>query len=259
MWTYVADQDGFACVRLDLPGRNDFYVSVNGTELYRETISLPQMLAVGDVHAGDVIDIRIICKAGESGTATVNVAILDDALFRLGYELLNSSTMTLTSFDNTLVEGTINCARDGLLYTSIPQNGNWTAYVDGEEQEITLVGDCMIGLLLSQGAHTLRFVYRNRAFELGLLITAASAGIFLLLVLICYRPKKEKMEQLPPEELPAEPEHHRPIQNEMPLLLPNETEPAREEEPFVLEELTRPQGEESPAEPEENPSENNEE
>lgn len=259
IYSYVADQDGFACVRLDLPGRNDFYVSVNGTELYRETISLPQMLAVGDVHAGDVIDIRIICKAGESGTATVNVAILDDALFRLGYELLNSSTMTLTSFDNTLVEGTINCARDGLLYTSIPQNGNWTAYVDGEEQEITLVGDCMIGLLLSQGAHTLRFVYRNRAFELGLLITAASAGIFLLLVLICYRPKKEKTEQLPPEELPAEPEHHRPIQNEMPLLLPNETEPAREEEPFVLEELTRPQGEESPAEPEENPSENNEE
>ena len=254
IYSYVADQDGFACVHLDLPKRNDFYVSVNGNELYRETISLPQMLAISDVKAGDVIDIRIVCKSGESGTATVNVAILDDALFRLGYELLNSSTMTLTSFENTQVEGTINCTRDGLLYTSIPQNGNWTAYVDGQEQQITLIGDCMIGLALTQGAHTLRFVYHNRAFELGLLITGACAGIFVLLVLICYRPKKKTAALIQPEELPVEPEHHQPIENEMPPLLPNETEPAQEEAPFVLEELTRSDSQpDTPAEPAEEP------
>ena len=255
IYSYVADQDGFACVHLDLPKRNDFYVSVNGNELYRETISLPQMLAISDVHAGDVIDIRIVCKSGESGTATVNTAILDDALFRLGYELLNSSTMTLTSFSNTLVEGNITCSRDGLLYTSIPQNGNWTAYVDGQEWDITLIGDCMIGLSLTQGTHTLRFVYRNQAFELGLLITGVSLAIFLLLVLLCYRPRKKQPEAFQPEELPAEPEHHLPIENEMPPLLPNETEPAQAEEPFVLEELIPPNSQpDAPAEPAEEPN-----
>ena len=258
IYSYVADQDGFACVHLDLPKRNDFYVSVNGTELYRETISLPQMLAIRDVQAGDVIDIRIVCKTGESGTATVNVAILDDALFRLGYELLNSSTMKLTSFSNTLVEGTINCTRDGLLYTSIPQNGNWRAYVDDQEQEITLIGDCMIGLNLSQGAHTLRFVYQNRAVELGLLITGVSAGLCLLLVLICYRPRRKQPEPTAPEEQPEEPVYQVPVENEMPLLIPRQTEPAQEEEPFVLEELTRPEPPEAveqPQTPEEKPPE----
>ena len=199
------------------------------------------MLAISDVHAGDVIDIRVQCRDGEGGTATVNVAILDDALFRLGYEILNSSTMKLTSFSNTLVEGTINCTRDGLLYTSIPQNGNWIAEVDGQEQEIVLVGDCMIGLQLSQGAHTLRFIYRNEAFRLSCIITAVCAGIFALLVLICYRPKRIHPEPQEPECAAAERmEPALEPENEMPPLIPDQALPAEEEEPAVLEELTRP-------------------
>ena len=183
IYSYVADRDGFACVHLDLPKRNDFYVSVNGNEQYRETISLPQMLAIGDVHAGDVIDIRIVCKEGESGSATVNVAIMDDALFRLGYELLSSSTMNLTSFSNTLVEGTINCNRDGLLYTSIPQDGNWTVLVDGQPRDIQLVGEVMCAVPLTEGSHEVTFVYQNSAFTAGWMISLLCAVCFAV---ICY-------------------------------------------------------------------------
>ena len=243
IYSYVADRDGFACVRLDLPKRNDFFVSVNGTELYRETISLPQMLAISDVHAGDIIDIRIMCKDGEAGTATVNAAILDDTLFRVGYEILGSSTMKLTAFSNTEVEGTINCTRDGLLYTSIPQNGNWSVQVDGLEQEIVLVGDCMIGVNLSQGAHTLRFVYRNEAFRLACIITGVCAGIFALLVLICYRPKRVSQSPSLPEPKKWEPEES--VENEMPPLIPEQPQLAEKEEPAVLEELTHSEPEQA--------------
>ena len=61
-----------------------------------------------------------------------------------------TSTLQLTTFEDTLVEGTINCNRDGLLYTSIPQNGNWVAYVDGEPAEIRLVGDAMVSVELME-------------------------------------------------------------------------------------------------------------
>ena len=262
IYSYVADRDGFACIHLDLPKRNDFYVSVNGAELYRETISLPQMLAVSDVHAGDVIDIRIMCKDGENGSATVNAAILDDSVFRLGYEILGSSTMKLTSFSNTVVEGTINCTRDGLLYTSIPQNGNWTVQVDGQEQEIILVGDCMIGVNLSQGAHTLRFVYHNETFRLSCIITGVCAGIFILLVLLCYRPKRLRRVLPSPKPVNQEPEKRGRTENEMPPLIPEQTLPAEKEEPAVLEELIRPASEQTeekaPADaPEEPPEEKN--
>ena len=187
IYSFTADREGFACIHLDLPKRNDFYVSVNGLELYKEKISLPQMLAVSDVQAGDVIDVRIICPAGESGTMTVGAAILNPERFREGYEVLNASTLELTKFKSTRVEGTIECDRDGLLYTSIPQNGNWQAAVDGHPVETAVVGECMLALPLSAGSHSIRLTYHNAAFSLGWKLSLACAAVFAVLIMTCYR------------------------------------------------------------------------
>ena len=187
-YSYIAHRDGFLCIHLNLPKRNDFYVSVNGVELYKETISLPQMLAVGDVQTGDVIDIRIVCDAGENSTMTVNAAVLDQEVFREGYEILNASTLELTEFESTHLEGTIRCDRDGLLYTSIPQNGNWKVTVDGEAVETKLVGDCMTAVELTEGTHDITFTYWNAAFSLGWKVSLVSFAVFALLVRTAYRP-----------------------------------------------------------------------
>ena len=169
---------------------------LNGVELYKETISLPQMIAVGDMKAGDILDIRIACKDGENSTMTVQTAVLDHDLFRRGYEILNESTLELIEFKNTAVEGVINCHRDGLLYTSIPQNGNWRVKVDGKPAEITLVGDVMAGIMLTEGSHTVSFSYHNAAFSLGWKISAVCAVVFVLMVYFVYHPelpvKKQK-------------------------------------------------------------------
>ncbi len=180
-YSYIAQRDGFCCIHLDLPKRNEYHVILNGVELYKENISLPQMIAVGDVKAGDILDIRIACKDGENSTMTVTAAQLDEELFHQGYEVLSASTLELIAFENTFVEGIINCDRDGLLYTSIPQNGNWTVKTDGEAAEIKLVGDCMIGIELTQGSHTVSFRYHNAAFSLGWKVTLICTGILALL------------------------------------------------------------------------------
>ena len=189
---FTADRSGFACIHLDLPKRNDFVVAVNGVDVYRETISLPQMLAVGDLNPGDAVEVRVLCKKDETGSMTVTAALLDEDLFRWGYSILNSSTLHLTSFRQTRVEGSIRCDRDGLLYTSVPQNGNWHLYVDGQEVEPTLVGDCMISVSLTQGEHSIVLKYRNRAFALGAAVTILCAGVFGTFSYLAYRPELEK-------------------------------------------------------------------
>ncbi len=204
-YSYRADRTGFMCIHLNLPKRNDYYISINGVEKFKETISLPQMMAVGDVQTGDVIDIRIVCDADENSTMNLSAAILNGERFRAGYDLLNAGTLELTEFESTYVAGTIACNREGLLYTSIPQNGNWSVCVDGESAEIALVGDCMIGVMLDEGTHRVELTYRNEAFHLGWIISLGCAAIFLLLVqLICKpdwknlrnpKPKKGKFER----------------------------------------------------------------
>ena len=189
---FTADRSGFACIHLDLPKRNDFVVAVNGVDVYRETISLPQMLAVGDLNPGDAVEVRVLCKKDETGSMTVTAALMDEELFRWGYSILNASTLRLTAFSQTRVEGSIRCDRDGLLYTSVPQNGNWHLYVDGQETEPTLVGDCMISVSLTQGEHSIVLKYRNRAFEFGSILTLLCGGTFALFSYLAYRPELEK-------------------------------------------------------------------
>ena len=189
VYSYTIDQDGFMCINVNLPKRNAVSIRVNGVELYSDGTTLPQMMAVGDVKVGDVVSIHMTCKANEDSTMTLSAAIMNMDCFWRGYEILNRSTLELTTFTNTLVEGEINCDRNGLLYTSIPQNGNWSVLVDGQEAEIQLIGDAMIAVELTEGAHTVTYVYRNAAFITGLLISLACTGALIALWLMIYKPK----------------------------------------------------------------------
>jgi len=190
VYRYDVDSDGFFCVDLDFPKRNDVSIWLNGTELYNETMSLSQMMAVADVVVGDVVEIRAVCKsANESGTLTVNAAILSRDVFSRCYEILSASLLDLEYFSNTRVSGTIICNRDGLLYTSIPQNGNWEVWVDGEPVEAVAVGDAMVAVMLSEGYHYVSFRYRNDAFALGWKISLVSALAFF--ALYCYGGQKK--------------------------------------------------------------------
>lgn len=185
---FTADRAGFACVNLDLPKRNRIWIYVNGVELYTEDMSLPQMLAVGDVTPGDDISVRFSVAAGEKSTATIKLQIMDMELFWQGYDLMAQSQLELTSFSDTYIRGSIDCKRAGLLYTSIPQNGNWIAYVDGKLAETKTVGNCMLALDLAEGPHEVEFVYRNQGFRLGAGASVLCAGIFAALWVIRTRP-----------------------------------------------------------------------
>ncbi len=192
IYTITPKQAGFMCVSLKLPKQNGYSVRLNDELLFSETYSIPQTMAISYVEPGDVVEIHLRCKAGEKSNMTIRPAILDDEAFRKAYDVLNASTLNLTAFSSTRVEGTISCNRDGLLYTSIPQNGNWLAYVDGKEADIVLIGDCMIGVPLTEGEHTITFQYHNRSYSLGLKITLLSAALFIGIIVTVYRPARKK-------------------------------------------------------------------
>ncbi len=187
-YSYTAQQDGLMCIMLDLSKKNSFSVYHNGKALYSESYSIPQMLSVCNVVEGDVVEVKLNCSASQKGAVTITAAILNEALFRQCYNVLNASTLKLTHFENTYLEGTIQCNRSGVLYTSIPQDGNWIVSVDGKQVEPVLIGDVMIGISITEGEHTVSFSYQNRAFSLGWKISLLCLAVFLGLYLAVYRP-----------------------------------------------------------------------
>ena len=192
VYKYIADKEGLVCVDLDLSKKNPYSFWKNGVELYSESYSIPQSLAVSKVVPGDVIEVHLTCKANEKGTIALRAGILDEELFYKGYDVLSASTLELTSFQNTRVAGTISCNRNGILYTSIPQDGNWTATVDGKFADVVLIGDAMVGLILPEGEHTVEFVYHNKYFSLGWKISLVCFAVFAGLYWSVYQPNKKK-------------------------------------------------------------------
>ena len=191
-YTYNFTQEGFLCLDLNLPKKNSYTVYLNGLKLFNETYSIPQSIAVCDVMPGDMVEIKLTCKANEKSNMTIKTALLDESVFREAYNVLAASVWEPDEFSNTKISGTISCNRDGLLYTSVPQNGNWTAYLDGVETDIVLVGDCMIAAPVTEGDHTFTLLYHNNAFSLGWKISLGCTIIFAVLVAGVYLPKAHK-------------------------------------------------------------------
>ena len=191
-YRYTVPKEGFVCIDLNLSKKNKFSFWKNGVELYNETYSIPQSLSVSHCLPGDVIEVKLTCNAGERGTISLRAGLLNEDIFWDGYDILNASTLTLTEFKNTYVAGEISCNRNGVLYTSIPQDGNWSAWVDGMPADIVLIGDAMVGLLLSQGDHIITFRYQNNSFTLGAFISTACLAAFLVLYFCIYKPRPPK-------------------------------------------------------------------
>ncbi len=187
-YIYKADTAGFLCIDATMSARNKFDVKKNGQRIFfEEQTGLNQTYSACEVQPGDVVEFWIECKANEKGNTTIRAGIMDHDVFRSGYDILKASTLELTEFTNTRVEGTIHCDRNGLLYTSVPQNGeNWSVTVDGQEAEIVLVGDAMIGVELTEGNHTVRLTYENKAFTAGLAVSIACLLVFLCIVFIVH-------------------------------------------------------------------------
>ena len=190
-YSFTAQREGFVCIDFDVTDRNSYTVYHNGEKLYSESLSLTQMIAACDVIPGDVIEVKLTCKQGEEGRMTVRAAVLDDVLFRRGVEKLSQSTLDITAFETTRITGTIDCHEDGLLYTSIPSDGSWHAYVDGVEAEPVLVGDVMTAVPLTAGAHTVEFIYRNDAFSIGWKISAICLLLLGITAPIYYTKRKK--------------------------------------------------------------------
>lgn len=188
---YTCQNDGVFAVDLqrttmeNIKEVSGFTVTHNGETVRRDTPdTLTQILSLCQVAAGDTVEIKFTCKSGVSGQIHVQAAILDDAPFRQAHANLSKSLLHITTFENDYINGYIECHKDGLLYTSIPDDGNWVAYVDGKKADIVVIGDAMVGVPLTQGHHKVTFRYENSAFSLAWKISLLCALVFITLIYV---------------------------------------------------------------------------
>jgi len=134
--------------------------------------------AVGSYDAGTVLTFRSNVEKDKSGDATMCVYRINEQAFRNGIEKLSAGGLNVTSYDDTEINGTFTAENDGVLYTSIPHDGGWTAYVDGEKTEITPLKDAFVCVPVKAGEHTLTLKYSPPGFVPGVVISVCSLAVF---------------------------------------------------------------------------------
>ena len=97
------------------------------------------------------------------------------------YNKLNESPLKLTSWNDIKLEGTVNAAERGLLFTSIPYETGWTVKVDGEAEETEKIFDAFLSIELPAGEHEITFEYFPAGLKTGIIISLAAIAILAAL------------------------------------------------------------------------------
>ena len=173
--------------RLFLHSTNNFsgfttvYLNGNAKYNYRQ---LSGVLDCGMVDAGEA---RIVIPISKSQYAEnkypyyQNMVVygLEEDVFIDSLNTLKQGAPERLAVSDTTVEGTITLNQDGVLFTSIPCDKGWTAFVDGKKVTWQPTAEAFITLPLSEGTHDFRLVFMPAGLQNGIIISLITLCIIM--------------------------------------------------------------------------------
>ncbi|MBQ7295517.1 MAG: YfhO family protein [Clostridia bacterium] len=123
-------------------------------------------------------------KGEEAQEALWDSVVLSKNDFDTQVSELKANGINLTYFDTDKIKGNITCYRDGVLLTSLPYDGGWRIFIDGEEAETTKAAGYLTCAEITEGRHEVEFRYTVPGIELGAALSLV--GIICLVVIMNY-------------------------------------------------------------------------
>ncbi len=101
---------------------------------------------------------------------------------------LQSQGMTIAKFDTDRIKGTVTSDKDGVLVTSIANDGGWKIYIDGKEVPVLKVAGYLCAAEISEGSHEIEMVYTVPGIIPGGIISGT--GLIALIAVAVVRRRK---------------------------------------------------------------------
>lgn len=152
--------------------------SVTHTSLKRRFI-----LDIGYAYKGDTITVT---SKTEDQSLFLSLYVVDPEKMKEAYNKLNEQSFDVTTWKDSLIEGTIDVKDAGLMYTSIAYENGWNVYVDDVKVDAVKLKDTMMAIPLGAGKHNIRLEYVPEGFFPGLKLTLIALGALILLTLFRY-------------------------------------------------------------------------
>ena len=155
------------------PSSGNFMSNLHGISLYPNQVFRIDVNKDGDGNFTLILPADVEYVDYENGY----YAYYDSGILDKAYELLNNNRLENLTVTDGRISGNIDVTDDAVLFTSIPYEHGWNAYVDGCRVDITpIIEDAFIGIKLDEGKHDIILEYipplRNVAFIISILSIA---------------------------------------------------------------------------------------
>jgi hypothetical protein len=182
-WNYEMPEQGTLYAYAQISDDGNITILKNNEEIGSVNRQRPYLFCCGTYEKGEIMSLRTKAPAGSaSGYVQVYVRLLRQDVWDEGYAALRDESLTVTAFAGTKIAGHILAKEAGLLYTSLPYEPGWRAYVDGNETAIVPLNGSMAMLPLTAGEHEIVWRFLPPGLTPGLGISACSLLAFALLV-----------------------------------------------------------------------------
>ena len=207
-YNYTTIQKGMAYAYAKVKNGDQLEIRENNGDLiHKYNIGRqPYITPVGYFEEGALVNLKCMMKdEAKNGDVNIYFYQMNEDVLQKGYEAIQDGGLTLTSFEDTNLSGTVNASQNGMLYLSIPYEAGWSVWVDGQKSELFPVMGAMSGVKLASGTHQISLRYSPQGFVPGVIIGIVCAGILVLLYLYEKKhPKAEESEETPEDTEPTE-------------------------------------------------------
>lgn len=197
----VADADGQYFAYVDCRAAKAISVSMGtqvGEENSQNTLHVtphePYILDMGTLQKGQKVEVSLEGETPASGN--IYIMRLHKEELERQIAALREGGLRVTAQSSAHLEGTVNAAKDGTLFLSIPYDQGWTVKVDGKKAETFPIAKAkkepgqkekndgaLLGVVVPAGQHTVELTFRPAGLGLGLAVSLVCLAILLVPVI----------------------------------------------------------------------------
>jgi len=184
--TYVAPKDGNYYAWANVKSSKKLEVSGSIKHTY-DIESQRYIFPLGYYHKGNKFTLKV--DSTTSGKNIIGAAYLDNDVLDDGYAKLNDEGLKVTRYTSSVIEGTIDVQKDGVMLTSIPYETGWKVYIDGQRVDTEEAMEAFISADVKKGKHDVKFVYSPQGFKAGMFFAVIA---ILLFAALCFNERLKK-------------------------------------------------------------------
>lgn len=181
--TYSIDVPAKTQAYLSLYGNTadtDIVMKVNGVEHQTGLVSTGQYYNLGYYEQATTIEAELTLTGDDvARIVQPNAMFLDVDRFESALKAVEKKGVTFQTTGRS-AEAKINLEKDQVVWTTIPYDKGWSAYIDGKKTSIPTFKDAFLALPVPKGAHTIRFNFVPQGFKLGVELFISCSLLFIV-------------------------------------------------------------------------------